>query len=86
MTNYEWNGYTFETKEEMVKFSIMKTKADKINDIYEDLYEETSEFYNVSKCNKHLIHNLILNIQDNYNAVDRFYNAQYMLNQLISIL
>lgn len=86
MTNYEWNGYTFDTKEEMIEFSTMKKKADEINGVYESLYEGTSAFYNVDKVNKYLASYLIDDIHANYNAVDRFYNAQYMLNQLISIL
>lgn len=86
MANYEWNGYIFDTKEEMIEFSTMKKKADEINKFYEALYEDTSAFYNVSKANKHLASYIVDDINNNFKAVDRFYNAQYMLNQLISIL
>lgn len=86
MANYEWNGYTFDTKEEMIEFSTMKKKADEINEVYETLYEDTSAFYNVNKVNRILASYLIDDIHANYKAIDRFYNAQYMVNQLISIL
>lgn len=83
---YEWNGYTFESKEEMIKYASMKQKADEINERYEAIYEDTSAFYNVSKSNRYLASYLIDDINNNFRAVDKFYNAKYMLASLINIL
>lgn len=83
---YEWNGYVFETKMEMINFANSKTKADELDKVYSELYDDTSAFYNVKQCHKYLASYLIDDINKNYKAFNTFYNAQYVLNKLISIL
>lgn len=83
---YEWNGATFESREEMETYKHDTKVSSQIIEVYDKLFDITNQFYSVKKEHKEIASNLLRVIYDNYDSVKRFYDVHHIVNRLIGIL